>query len=182
MISKGEFQMKSNMWWRGLLALVVLVGLVAGAVLIYNAGVAQGTATPGDFAGLRGFRAMNPFFALVFTFFGLMFLLRIIIPLIFFPIFGWRRWGGHGHWRRHWGMHGYGPGMRGGHPWHGKYGIPYEDEELNDGPSAEMRAKSRKRGRGPWGWGDELPPMFQEWHEKAHQAEGENADPETAEM
>ena len=139
---------------RVVLGILVVLLLVVGAVAVggyaYQLGVAQGLANSGKLVAPQGdgvapvapFYYGGPFFYHPFGFgFGF---LGCLFPLLgFFLIFSLLRvifWGGGWGGRRGWGRHGWGPGYGSG----GSGGQDF----------------------GPGGQG--VPPMFSEWHKRAH--------------
>jgi hypothetical protein len=131
--------------------LLVVVAVAAGGYA-YNVGVAQGLANSGKLVAPdgTGVAPLTPFFygaPYFYRPFGFGFgFLGCLFPLLgFFLIFSlirvifWRGgWGG----RRGWGGHGWGPGYGSGGP---------EGQGQNFGPG-----------------GQGVPPMFSEWHKRAH--------------
>lgn len=90
--------------WLRVLSLVLVVGILAVAgVYVYNAGVAQGLATPrGEGNGVAPvpYPYAGPFFYPRFGFgFGWLLCLLPLLFFLLFPLFGWRRWV----WRQHGG-------------------------------------------------------------------------------
>jgi hypothetical protein len=142
---------------RVVLGILVVLLLVVGAVAVggyaYQLGVAQGLANSGKLVAPQGdgvapFYYGAPYFFYPHPFgFGFGFL-GCLFPLLgFFLFFAlirglfWRGgWGG----RRGWGGHGWGPGYGSGGPGAGSEGKDF----------------------GPGGQG--VPPMFSEWHKRAH--------------
>ena len=133
-----------------LVVLVLIVGAVAVGGYAYQIGVAQGLANSGklvapqgDGVGVTPFYYGAPYFYHPFGF-GFGFLGCLFPLLAFFLIFALIRgllWRGGWRGRRGWGGHGWGRGYGSGGP--------------GGGPDS-----------GPGG--QEVPPMFAEWHKRAH--------------
>jgi hypothetical protein len=151
-----EATMFKHFVFRGVVALVLLVALAAGAagvgLLAYNAGLVHGLAQNGQ-AGLPPAGAApypywgGPFYRVGFFGPGLGLLSCLLLFLGFGFIFTLVRgllWGGmYGMWRR---------------PWHRAWG----------GPGAQAA------------WEKGYPPMFEEWHRRAH-GQGEPSTPPPSE-
>ena len=136
--------------WRGILALVLLVVLVAGVaavgVVTYNAGMARGLADSGKVVAQPPASVMPyPYWGFFGPGFGLFncLLLFFGFALIFLVVRG-LLWGGlFGMWRR---------------PWHHGWGGP-------DAPHGWRRT-----------WEKGYPPFFDDWHRRAH-GQGEPTPP-----
>jgi hypothetical protein len=114
-------------------SLILIAGLAAIGYLIFQAGVAQGAEV-----GIEAFEFAHPmygprpFLMGLFGFILVIFLVKFVMRMFFFPFFAF------GMGRRHW-RHRH-PGMR-----------------------------------GKWYEGEDLPPFFKDWHERAHSPSSEES-------
>jgi hypothetical protein len=137
-----EATMFKSFVWRGVISLVLLAVLVAGAagvgVLAYNAGVARGLADSGKVVVPPAGVVPYPYLGFFGPGFGLLnCLLLFFVFGLFFMVVRGLLWGGlFGMWRRPF--------------WHRAWGGP-------DAPHDWRRA-----------WEKGYPPMFDEWHRRAH--------------
>jgi hypothetical protein len=97
--------------------LVLVVGLIALGVYVYNLGAASAADDSAELPlRLREYVPFPSVVGIIFAAIGFMILLKIAVPMILFPIFGIGFWGARRHWRR------YGPWH--GHPMEWEDGIP----------------------------------------------------------
>jgi hypothetical protein len=98
--------MKNRTWMVVLGALILIAGLAGIGYLIYQAGVTQGAALGAEaFEFTRPIMGPRPLLTGILGFIALLFLLKLVTRLIFFPFFAYGM--GRRHWRRHHpGMYG----------------------------------------------------------------------------
>ncbi len=82
--------------------LVLVVGLIALGVYVYNLGAAAAADESVELPlRLREFGPFPSVLGIFFAVIGLMFLLRFAVPMILFPLFGIGFWGARRRWRRY---------------------------------------------------------------------------------
>ncbi len=87
--------------------LVLVAGLIALGVYVYNLGAASAADESAELPlRLRDYGPFPSVLGIVFAVIGLMILLKIAVPMILFPLFGIGFWGARRRWRRsgpwHW--------------------------------------------------------------------------------
>ena len=108
--------MKEQYWLRGVIALLLVFGLIVFGFVVFQAGMRYAVGTGGDLAvASPGWSPLGSLLLIGMGFFFLIFLMKFVFGLIFLPFAGYRRMRGmhHGHYR-------FGP------PWKGSWG---EDPE-----------------------------------------------------
>ncbi len=82
--------------------LVLVVGLIALGVYVYNLGAASAADESAELPlRLREFGPFPSALGIVFAVIGFMILLKFAVPMILFPLFGIGFWGVRRHWRRY---------------------------------------------------------------------------------
>ena len=108
--------MKGRVWLRGVVALLLVFGLIMFGFVVFQAGMRYAAGTAGEIAmASPGFNPLGTLLLIGIGFFFLIFLMKLVFGLIFMPFAGHMR------------MHGMHPGrFRYGPPWKGSWG---EDRE-----------------------------------------------------
>jgi hypothetical protein len=106
-IPKEVVTMKNRIFFSVVGILVLVCGLIALGFYVYNLGAASAADQSVELpAHPWHFGYFPPLLGVAIAVIGFMFLLKIAIPLILFPIFGIGFWGARRHWRgygpRHW--------------------------------------------------------------------------------
>ncbi len=108
--------MKERYWLRGVIALLLVFGLIVFGFVVFQAGMRYAVGIDGDIVpGAPGWNPLGTLLLIGMGFFFLIFLMKMVFGLIFMPFAGYHR------------MHGMHPGnFRFGHRWKGAWG---EDPE-----------------------------------------------------
>jgi hypothetical protein len=94
-------KMKNRVLFTFVGILVLVVGLIALGVCVYNLGAASVADESAELPlRLREFGPFPSVLGIVFVAIGFMILLKIAVPMILFPLFGIGFWGARRRWRR----------------------------------------------------------------------------------
>jgi len=94
--------MKYRVFFSVVGTLVLVCGLIALGVYVYNLGAASAVDETAELPlRVHHYGPHTSVFGFVFAVIGIMILLKIAIPMIVFPLFGAGFWGARKRWRRH---------------------------------------------------------------------------------